>query len=87
LIGFSERVRAIFRRFADAEERKDEDALRAYYAERDQLDLCLQREDGASIDSDWIHIADYSHELGEDAYEVTVKLASREAFGKLDSVA
>jgi hypothetical protein len=82
-----ERVRATFRLFVDAEERKDHDALRAYEAARDQLDLSLQREDGLSIESDWIHVADYSHELGDAAYEVTVKLASQEDFEKLVPVA
>jgi hypothetical protein len=70
-----ERVRSTFRRFTDAEARKDEPGLLAYYAERDRLWLTLRSEAGVEIETDAIHIVDYSEEIDDQAYEVQVILA------------
>jgi hypothetical protein len=75
-----ERVRAIFRLFAEAAaetsaQATDEEKLARYFAARDALGLELVEPSGRVVPTDTIHIADYSVEAGPDAMEVEVMLS------------
>ena len=77
-----ERVRAIFRLYAEAipstsAQAADEEKLAQYYRERDALDLEVVDAAGRVIPTGFVHICDFVEEAGEDAYEVEAQIADR----------
>jgi hypothetical protein len=86
-----ERVRHIFRMFAEAHsgaatDPLDERMVSEYYSERDRLGLTLVDQSGRIIQTMAIHVADFSVEFGEDAYQLEV-ITSDEKFWESRSAA
>lgn len=80
-----ERVRAVFRLYAEAvpatsAEAADEATLARYYRERDALDLELVDASGRVVPTGFIHISDFTEEAGADAYQIEVQIADRRAW-------
>ncbi|WNG36860.1 hypothetical protein F0U61_26695 [Archangium violaceum] len=73
-----ETVRPVFmlyRRATDpqAEGRSaDEALLTRYYQERDALGLSVRSASGESVGTQWVHIDDYSDDLGMEGLEVSI---------------
>jgi hypothetical protein len=81
-----EKVRHVFGLYASACEVNppNAEALDAYYVQRDALGLSLRKDDLA-IPTRSIHIADFSHELGDDAYELEVIVRDAETWERFFS--
>src|SRR4051794_29113914 len=76
-----ERVRAVFRLYADAGTsvaNQDTAKLEAYYAARDALHLGVETEEGVQLPVIMVHVTDYSPEIGE--YEVSIWTEHTAAF-------
>lgn len=63
----------------------DEDLLAAYYRQRDALSLSVRTSSGEVVHTEWIHVTDYSDDLGEDGYELSICLSQRSVFERLFS--
>lgn len=61
----------------------DEELLAVYCRQRDALSLSVRTSSGEVIRTEWIHITDYSDDLGEDGYELSVCLNERSVFERL----
>jgi elongation factor Tu len=81
------KVEDVFALFADAQgdtaNASDEAKLHEYYRRRDALQLRLRSPEGAMIDTEWIHIADFRAEIGPEACELEVHLAGSTIFDRI----
>src|SRR5712671_5270157 len=73
------KVQHIFRLFTESNaessaDSTDEETLARYYAARDALGLRLLDPSGREVGTTWIHIVDYSVELGPEALEIDVTI-------------
>ncbi|MDQ6633349.1 MAG: hypothetical protein M3Z10_01185 [Gemmatimonadota bacterium] len=73
------KVQHIFRLFTESNaessaDATDEEMLARYYAAREALGLRLLDPGGREIGTTWIHIVDYSVELGPEALEIDVTI-------------
>jgi len=78
-----ERVRPVFRIFAKAQRDTgpvDERAIANYYRSRDALTLVLENEDGVTIPTTVVHIADFTVEIDETACEIEVHISDPSFF-------
>ena len=83
-----ELVQPVFRLFAEAQGEEpdalvDEDKLARYYAARDRLGLSLHSDNGAVVETEFIHIVDLTVEHGPDALEIQVAVTSSRAWRAL----
>jgi hypothetical protein len=79
-----ERVRWVFRIFSEALSDTgpaNQVEIARYYSERDKLDLTVRTPEGEVVPTSVVHIADFSGELGEGAYEIEVHLDDPSFFG------
>ena len=70
-----ERVRPVFRMFAEAQRdtgAADERLIADYYRARDALTLSLETDDGVMVPTTVVHIVDFMAEINETACEVEV---------------
>ncbi len=84
-----ELVQPVFRLFAEATgdapaKSVDEAKLARYYAARDRLALELHAADGSVIPTKTIHIVDFASEVGPDALELEIVVASPRAWRRLE---
>jgi hypothetical protein len=79
-----ESVRDVFETFAEAIDPVNADVLQHYFAQRDSLGLEL-RCDGAVVPTRTIHIADFSRDAGDDAYELEVTMRNAEEYERFFS--
>jgi len=79
-------VREVFEAFAKAVATNPPDAklLQSYFARRDSLGLEL-RCDSAVVPTRTIHIADFSRDAGDDAYELEVTMRNGEEYERFFS--
>src|SRR5262245_17637548 len=78
-----ERVRPIFRMFAEAQRDTgpaDEHMLAKYYRSRDALALALEDEDGVTIPTTVVHIIDFMTEIDKTASEIEVHICDPSFF-------
>jgi hypothetical protein len=61
----------------------DEELLAAYFRQRDALSLSVRTSSGEVVGTEWIHIADYSDDLGDDGYDLSICLDQRSVFERL----
>lgn len=87
-----EGVQPVFRIFAEAVGTKLADSnqigqvkLERYYQERDDLDLSVTTMTGLPVKTLWIHIVDFSKNLGDDGYEAEFCVAHEDGGFFLDA--
>ena len=61
----------------------DTDLVASYFRQRDALSLSVRTPSGEVVATEWVHVDDYSEDLGADGYQLSIAVSDRSAFERL----